>query len=141
MAKIIRDEFVNTSSGIVGAITIDGRGDRRAVAVRPGESVWLSEDEQIETANAPRADSDNPLVNGMFELRTHGAEVKNRRPLRPDPEAQVEVEVVVPEETGAAPIPVGEPEVGSRPLEEEVATPEAVPASGRGRRRVPSSQT
>lgn len=133
MATIIRDEFVNVSDGIVGAITIDARGDRRGIAVHPGQSVWLSEEEQIETANAPRADTDNPLVNGTFELRTNGAEVKNHRPLRPDANPVVEPEPS-PEETGAAPEPQGEPEEGVRQPGEEVGTPDAATAAGRPRR-------
>jgi hypothetical protein len=55
MAHTIRDEFRNDSGGFIGVITINARGDRVGIAVPPGESVWLSEEEQIETANAPRS--------------------------------------------------------------------------------------
>lgn len=142
MATILRDEFVNKSGGFIGVTTINARGDRTSLAVAPGDSVWLSEEEQIETANAPRSDADNPLVNGQLELRTRGEEIKNRRPLRPDPDAPVtpasadpEPEPEVVQETGATPEAAGEPEEGDFAEHEEVATPEAATADKPARRR------
>lgn len=148
MAPIIRDEFVNESGGWIGVVTINARGDRTGVAVPPGESIWLSEEEQVETANAPRADADNPLVNGQLVLRTKAEEVKNRRPLRPSDEAPVTPatpadqppvkpvdEPEVEDETGATPEPGGEPEEGTFAPGEEVATPEAAEAPKPARRR------
>lgn len=141
MATILRDEFVNESGGFLGVITITARGDRRSFSVPPGESVWLSEEEQIETANAPRSDADNPLVNGSLRLRTKAGEVKNRRPLRPEPGAEVTPPTREPEpepevvETGATPPPAGDAEEGEFADGEEVATPEAATADKPARRR------
>lgn len=145
MANIIRDEFRNDSGGFLGVVTIDNRGDRHGVSVAPGDTVWLSEEEQIATANAPRSEADNPLTNGNLVLLTSGQEVKSRRPLRP-----VAVETPEPEpDTGPdagpdaapppadpdAPPPEGEPEEGKLAEGEEVGTPEATTAAGRRRRK------
>jgi hypothetical protein len=75
-----RAEFRNDSPGIAGAVAIED-GKRRGITVKPNESVWLSEEEQIATANAPRKDEDNPFVNGTFTLVTDPQQVANRRPL------------------------------------------------------------
>jgi hypothetical protein len=130
-----KDEFRNTSTGWLGVVTIDGRGDHTGTPVAPGDSVWLSEEEQIATANAPRSEDDNPflprsqpifnedgdevdrVVQPLLELRSRGAEVRNRRPY-----GAVAQEPVVEDETGEelelAP-------VGTRPDDEEVGTPAA----------------
>lgn len=124
VATIIRDEFENTGKGFVGAVTLDDEHKRKAIAVRPGGTVWLSEEEQILTANAPRSEADNPLANGTLVLRSSGEEIRHRRPIRPpepEPEAAEEEET----ETGAAPPPAGDPEEGQRAPTEEVGTPEA----------------
>lgn len=76
-----KDEFRNTTNGFIGVITIDPTGKEKGVAVRPKSNIWLSEAEQILTANAPRLDKDNPFVNGSLELVTKAADVKNRRPI------------------------------------------------------------
>lgn len=60
-----RVRFENTTQGFVGAITIDARGERHSIAVEPGGSVELSEEEQLATANAPRRAQDSP-----FEVST-----------------------------------------------------------------------
>lgn len=57
-----REQYENTTGGYVGACQIDRRGDRRWIAVAPDERVWLSEEERIATANAPRQASDNPFI-------------------------------------------------------------------------------
>lgn len=61
MAAVERVRFKNTTEGFVGAITIDARGNRNAVAVEPGTTVELSEEEQLATANAPRRPEDSPF--------------------------------------------------------------------------------
>lgn len=76
----IKDEFKNNTKGFVGVITLDN-GKERGIAVRPEATIWLSEEEQILTANAPRQDEDNPFVNGQLSLVTKAQDVKNRRPL------------------------------------------------------------
>lgn len=133
-----KDEFRNVSPGWCGAVSIDGRGDHHGTPVEPGGTVWLSEEEQIATANAPRSDADNPFLNGTFELVSRGADVKNRRPY--GLHSGGPVEPAVEEETGATPAPAAEPVEGQSAPGEEVATPDAVkpvdakPARGRPRR-------
>lgn len=76
---IQKQQFRNNLDGYVGAVVIGPRGDDRGVAVEPGGSVWLSEEEQVLTANAPRRPEDNPFVEQTFivtdqatgELREH----------------------------------------------------------------------
>lgn len=124
-----RDLFRNDSGGWIGVVTIEPGGDRRAISVPPGHEVWLSEEEQILTANAPRAEADNPLTNGSLTCVTEAGDVKNRRALRPDTPVAAEAtpeqpEEPVEEEVGAPPSPEGDPAEGTRPPGEEVATPE-----------------
>jgi len=145
-----RDEFVNTTTGWIGAVQIGPHGQQKGIAVAPGQSVWLTEDEQILTANAPRGDEDNPFLprrvvefdeDGkdrtvdappMLQLRTRGIEVRNRRPFGADavtqtPEEPEEPEPEEPEEeTGAPAQPDGEPVEGRRAAGEEVGTPDVV---------------
>lgn len=149
----VRDEFINTTDGWIGVVAIGPHGEQKGVAVEPRGNVWLSEDEQILTANAPRSDDDNPFINGTLQLRTRGKNVKSRRPYGPDAVEQVddgrpgadgssdtapapEPADTVPEETGATPTPAGEPELGQAAAGEEVATPKAAmrPKSTGGRR-------
>lgn len=92
----VKDEFENVTQGQIG-VTIIQNGKERGVAVRPGEVVWLSEEEQIATANAPKRDESNPFIGGnqnadgpALVLRTRAGEIRNRRPLgdeQPDPNA------------------------------------------------------
>lgn len=77
----LKDEFENTTEGHIGVITLDPTGKERGIAVRPKATIWLTEAEQILTANAPRRDEDNPFANGQLRLKTKAADVKNRRPI------------------------------------------------------------
>jgi hypothetical protein len=113
-----KDEFTNTTDGWIGAVQIDHTGKAVGVSVEPGGSVFLSEDEQILTANAPRDDADNPFVKGDLVLRTSSVEMKNRRPFG-------NVTVEEPTETGATPEPEDAPPEGTAAAGEEVATPQA----------------
>jgi hypothetical protein len=76
-----KTEFRNDSGGIVGVVTIEPGGKTVSIPVKPGASVWLSEDEQIATANAPVNDEDNPFINGQLTKVTEAADIKNRRPI------------------------------------------------------------
>lgn len=69
MAKVERAEFRNTTNGWIGAIRLDGRGEEKPIAVAPGDTVWLSQEEQELTANAPRRPEDNPFLAQPFENR------------------------------------------------------------------------
>jgi hypothetical protein len=61
-SQIEKQQFRNESGGWLGATVIGPKGDERGVAVEPGGTVWLSEAEQILTANAPRRPEDNPFI-------------------------------------------------------------------------------
>lgn len=122
MPTITKDQFRNDSGGVAGAIVLDGTG-QKSIAVLPGDTVWLTEDEQALTANAPRREEDNPFINGTFSLIAEGKNIKHARPLRP---VTIEDPIVLGTEVGAPPVATGEPAEGSRPAGEEVATPQAV---------------
>lgn len=87
----IRSEWENVSNGVIGVVTYDERGKRGGAAVKPGDTVWLTEPERIATANAPKLPQDNPFVNGNLICRTPASAVKSRRPfgLEEDTEAEV----------------------------------------------------
>lgn len=138
----IRDEFRNTTDGWIGVVQFVGpHREPKGTAVEPHGVVWLNEEEQILTANAPKVDEDNPFANGQLELVSKGVEIRSRRPYgaqaipvtKAEPEEAAEPKVE--EETGGAPAPAGEPAEGTRAPGEEVGTPDAKP-EGRRRRKV-----
>ena len=153
----VRDEFRNTTDGWIGVVQFVGpHREPKGTAVEPHGTVWLNEEEQILTANAPKNDEDNPFVERtvkgeadepdqtlppVLELVTKGVEIRSRRPYGAQsvPVVKARDEVVdepkVEEETGGAPAPEGEPVEGTRAPGEEVGTPAAKP-EGRRRRKV-----
>lgn len=76
-----KTEYRNDSAGIIGVITIELGGERTPIPVGPGKTVWLSEEEEIATANAPQRDEDNPFINGHLAKVTDAADILNRRPI------------------------------------------------------------
>lgn len=60
-------EFRNTLDGVYGVVIIEPGGKQTAIPLQPGETVWLSEDEQILTANSHKAAADNPFVEREIE--------------------------------------------------------------------------
>lgn len=104
---ILKDQFRNDSPGVIGAVSVNNRGEVQGIPVYPGDTVWLSDEEQVLTANSPRDPADNPLINGSFTLIAEQGEFKNARPVRPVAET---------------------PPEGERPADEEVGTPDAAPA-------------
>lgn len=60
--QIEKQQFQNATDGWIGAVSINVKGEEIGVAVEPGGTVWLSEAEQILTANAPRLAADNPFI-------------------------------------------------------------------------------
>jgi hypothetical protein len=102
MTTLVKDGFRNDSGGVAGAIIIENN-QTKAVPVQPDDMIWLTEDEQALTANAPKHGDNNPFINGTFTLVTEAVHIKHARPLV-----------------------AGEPPEGSRAPGEEVATPAAV---------------
>lgn len=74
-------EFRNDSRGVCGVVVIPAGEKPRGLPVKPGETIWLTEEEQIATANAPRNAEDNPFVNGTLSLATEPKDIVNRRPI------------------------------------------------------------
>lgn len=88
-----KSKFRNDSGGVAGAIQLDHRGEAKGIPVYPGESVWLTEQEQVLTANAPRNEEDNPFANGTFTLEIKAEDVATSRPIgdtQADPAANPE---------------------------------------------------
>lgn len=75
---LARSEFRNDSGGQCGVIVIEN-GREKAISVKPGDTILLSAQEQILTANAPKSDKDNPFTNGTLTLITPAANIANRR--------------------------------------------------------------
>lgn len=76
--------FENTSGGIIGVVQIDGRGEEKGIPLWAGEEVWLSPEEQLATANAPRDAENNPFENGNLTLKVKAADAGTNRPLGDD---------------------------------------------------------
>lgn len=74
-------EFRNDSAGVCGAVVTEAGGKPKGIAIKPGETIWLTEEDQILTANAPRKQEDNPFVNGTLTLVTEPKDIANRRPI------------------------------------------------------------
>lgn len=134
-------KFINPTAGWVGANVFGADGKPTAIAVEPGGEVWLTEEEERMTAEAPRLAADNPFVkewDEVVETDTFGEPVRTvtrqgvlvlaEEPPRPTasdrfiPErAQpAEPEEVVGTETAAQPPVQGQPSEG-----EVIGTPEA----------------
>lgn len=76
-----KTEFRNTTDHIIGVITIEPGGRHVPLPLVGGATVWLTEDEQIATANAPKANEDNPFINGDLERVGAPENRRNRRPI------------------------------------------------------------
>lgn len=139
-----KDLFRNDSGGWAGAVVLGIGGQHQGIAVEPDGQVWLSEEEQILTANAPQRDEDNPFVNGTFTKIGSGENVKSRRPYgghagapRPDDgrlegadstqaagaPAGADTDGTAPGETAVVPVPDDAPVLGRSAPGEEVGTP------------------
>lgn len=67
--QIEKQQFRNDTGGYIGAVQLSVKGEEMGVAVEPGGTVWLSEAEQILTANAPRDPADNPFIPQTMQRR------------------------------------------------------------------------
>lgn len=97
MSDNTRSEWINDSDGVQGVVIFDEDGKRGGAAVKPGQTIWLTEKERIATANAPNKPIDNPFANGAFRCVTPATEVKSRRPIGAEG-AQPETPVATPAE-------------------------------------------
>lgn len=76
-----KSKFTNVSGGVAGAVQLDHEGHAKGVAIFPGESIWLTEQEEVLTANAPRNESDNPFTNGSLRLDVRAVDAGHARPI------------------------------------------------------------
>lgn len=146
-----QSKFTNVSGGVAGAIKLNHRSEPQGVAVFPNESIWLTEQEEVLTANAPRNPEDNPFTNGTFRLDVRAADAAEARPIGsrqeeqppapPQPAAEpgdevdpegIDIKVETTgvqdapaQKTGQAPTPDGEPAAGQRQPTEETAVADA----------------
>jgi hypothetical protein len=75
-----KQEFRNATPGTIGVVVIQG-GKEVALPLVSEATIWLSEDDQIATANAPARDEDNPFVSGALVAVGKPQGVRNRRPI------------------------------------------------------------
>lgn len=122
-SAIDKDQFRNPKKHQVGAVIIDAANKAKGVVVPPGGTIWLSEDEQRLTANAPRKDEDNPFVRGHLVPTNANRPIGNERPTRADAPHDPQVEAAPPAEQ-----PPVEPPPPAPPVEEQAPVPpEPVP--------------
>lgn len=141
MAQVEKSKFRNTTNGFLGAITIDHRGERKGISIPPGDDVWLSDDEILETAEAPRDPVDSPFTDQIELVRdpdnpdaepkeiNHGPRlvlVTERRPVPSLSDRQLP-DTGGEKGTTTTAVPVSPPK-GSYAPGEEIGTPEAQPA-------------
>jgi hypothetical protein len=89
--QIEKQQFRNQSGGYIGVVVIGPDGRERGAAVEPDGNVWLSEQEQILTANAPRRPEDNPFIEQAVirrNIETDAEEEVRLTPLVPINEAR-----------------------------------------------------
>lgn len=82
-AQIEKQQFRNDSGGHLGAVVIGPKGEDRGIGIAPGETVWLSEAEQILTANAPRDPKDNPFIEQERIVTNHETGAKETIKITP----------------------------------------------------------
>lgn len=128
--EIQKQRFKNGSDGWVGAVVIGPKGDERGVAVEPGGEVWLSEAEQILTANAPRSAEDNPFLE-QTQIRTD-RETGERQEIKVTPLVPIEANRFVP--ANSRPIPADLSAARAGAVAQQAATapePEVPVAAGK----------
>lgn len=128
---IEKAQFRNTTSSHQGAVIFDQANKPHGISVAPGDTVWLSEDEQQMTANAPQDPHDNPFLplhdvldeerkptgekRPIFELEQTLRPITGGRPIGADATA----------DPGAPAEPTGSAPTGESAPGEEVAKPDA----------------
>lgn len=84
--QLQKDRFRNDSGGTLGvSVRRPGGLGFKSIPILPGEVIDLDEEEQAETANAPKDPRNNILANGALTIIREGLDWKTRRPTRHDP--------------------------------------------------------
>jgi hypothetical protein len=139
----VKSKFQNTSGGVVGAVVLDHEDKPKGAAIGPKGTIWLSEKEQVLTANAPRNDKDNPFANGDLSLLVRSSEMAAARPigdLQEPQDAAPEEEPVAPESDSEDEEQVEEeapPTPQPPPPSEEIGEPDTPPDGFRETERSP----
>lgn len=113
-----KSKFENVSPGVLGVVQFDMEGKPKGVPVPYKGIVFLSEEEQILTANAPRNESDNPFLNGL-KLLARGAEMERARPIGEDQADAGPESAPAPEAEDPAPEHLSGDPVGDTPAAPE----------------------
>src|SRR5437763_614293 len=74
--------YRNNTAGWLGVVKLDHLGAERGHPVEPYGQVWLSDDEAILTARAPRDPKDNPFVEQTFQFYDEAGKIVSA-PMRP----------------------------------------------------------
>ncbi len=123
-------EYKNVTQHWVGAQTINRKGDEVAVAIEPGSSIFLSEEECELTARAHKRPQDSPFhPREIVYIDDHTLDEEERLVMAP-------LTRVDELRAGVAQAPAGEAEEGSFSEHEEVGTPDAA-AKAKPRRAAP----
>ncbi|MDQ1584489.1 MAG: hypothetical protein QOF36_2543 [Microbacteriaceae bacterium] len=121
---------------IIGVSVYDQEHKQTRQPLMPGETVWLTEDERILTANAPRLEQDNPFTNGHLlqvneEQRPIGRSIGGSTTTTGEtvaPVEDVEATAAAKAEADAPPAdPAPEPEAPAAPEDHTVAPPSGPP--------------
>jgi hypothetical protein len=124
-----KQKFRNMTGGFIGVMVENDHGKMSGISLAPGEGWELSEREQRATANAPRDPKDNPFIGGFKDPDT-GETGPALLPIDASEEVQRPI--------GTAPAPEDDAPEGTRPSDEEVATPEAPKAKAAASKKRPA---
>lgn len=117
--------FRNNTAGWIGAVQVGPTGAPEGVAIEPGGTVWLSEQECRLTAHAPRSAADNPFSEQTYEMRD--PETGNVSQVKITPLTIVEDDRDIPNSDRFFPAEGGVQTVPERPSADLTPTPGAVP--------------
>lgn len=140
-ASELKNRYKNNTSGWLGVVLKNAKGDLHGISVPPGDEVWMDEAERVATAQAPREAKNNPFSNGALVKTAEAGEAKTNReidaPLVPDAEPAQPA----PPPPGAGmpreerpPDPDTPPPAAPAPGEEATDTPLAASAPPTGQR-------
>lgn len=89
-SAVEKRQYQNNTLGWLGVVVLDPQGKAVGISVEPQGTVWLSDEEAILTARAPRDPKDNPFEETTFMEIVPGGEAVERklRPLVPITEAR-----------------------------------------------------
>lgn len=163
--QIEKQQFRNNTDGYIGVVALSVKGEPSGIPVEPQGTVWLSEDEQVLTANAPRDPADNPFIPQKLQRRNPETDAleevevtplvpisenryvpANDRPIPADLAAQdaaveaaaADAAAAAPQEEPPAPVPAEAPEEAPAPPPARAAAAAAAAQASEGAPEAPS---